>query len=151
VRALLLALCGRIDEAVEAASAERLEVLGADFLFAKFFKMTAAERVDEARAAVREILTSNFRDPEGFYYLGLGMSRLGDLELAGELLARGVNGGYANPVALTSHVWLAPMRGLDVFDTLVATARANHEQAVAIYAGADGPAVLGVPAQAQSG
>jgi serine/threonine protein kinase/tetratricopeptide (TPR) repeat protein len=150
VRALLLALCGRIDEALEAADLERRQAHGTEILFARFFKTTALGHIDEARTAVREILSLNFQDPEGIFYFGLGMSRLGDLAMAGNLLAQAVSGGYSNPVALTSQTWLAPMHGLDAFDALVQTARAKHQEAVAIYAGAGGPAVLGVPARAQA-
>jgi TolB-like protein len=151
VRGPLFALSGRTQEAVEAADVEGRQAHGVEIMFAQAFKLAVLDRLEEARAVTKDILGSNFRDPEGLFYLATCMSKVGDLPLASDLLARAVGGGYSSPFALKSHAWLAPMRGLDVFDTLIATARANHEQAVAIYAGADGPAVLGVPARAQSG
>ncbi len=149
VRGPLLALSGRIEEAARAADVEGQEAHGRT-VFAEFFKLTLADRVEEARTALAEILRSNFRDPEAYFYIATCMARLGDLTQAGELLTRTVHSGYANPVALTTHTWLAPMRGLDTFDTLVEASRAKHLEAVAIYAGAGGPTVLGVSARAQA-
>jgi serine/threonine protein kinase len=149
VRGPLLALCGDLDGAIEAASVEIRQAHGLEAVFAHFYRHALQNRLDEARVAVDQILASNFRDPEGFLYVGITLAKVGDLPLAAEMLARALDGGYASPVALLSIAWLAPLRGVPAFEAVLAAARERHRQAVAIYADADGAAVLGVPARPQ--
>ena len=149
VRGLLLGLLGRDAEAVQAAKVEGRPTHGLEIAFAECLKQAVLGHVDDARHAVAYIVGSNFHDPEAFHYIGACMARLGDLTMSGELLSRAVNEGYSNPVALTTSEWLRPMRGLATFEALVESSRAKHLEAVATYLGADGPAVLGVPARPQ--
>ena len=51
--------------------------------------------------------------------------------------------------ALTTHEWLAPLKGVPAFDAAVNAALDGHLQAVELYGASDGPAVLGVPARPQ--
>ena len=63
-------------------------------LFVAAIRFQLSGRTSESRAAVQEILQSNFRDPEGVFYLTLLLPRLGQVDLAEMLLGKAVEGGF---------------------------------------------------------
>ena len=89
-------------------------------LFVAAIRFQLSGRDDEALAAVQEILQSNFRDPEGVFYLTLLLPRLGQVDLAEMLLGKAVEGGFHCAAPLRHMPWLEPLRARPSFQDLIA-------------------------------
>jgi hypothetical protein len=61
-------------------------------------------------AAVNRIVASDFRDPEGLFYLARHLSHLQQVTPALELFERVVEGGFFCFPAMTDDPWLDPLR-----------------------------------------
>jgi eukaryotic-like serine/threonine-protein kinase len=113
--------------------------------------MTAAqafieERPTESRNAVNRIVSSDFRDPEGLFYLTRHLARLGDTAGALRLLDRVAAGGFACYAALADDPWLSPLRARPAFKNVLADTRHRHEVARSAFAAANGAHLLGMEA-----
>lgn len=97
-------------------------------------------------AAVNRIVASDFRDPEGLFYLTRHLSRLGQAGPALGLLERVVAGGFFCYPAMAHDPWLDPLRKKPAFTRLLRKAEAQHQSAVAEFARLDGHAVLAMVA-----
>jgi eukaryotic-like serine/threonine-protein kinase len=94
-------------------------------------------------APLRALLTQ-FRDPEGLYYLSRTFARLGDRERAIAGMARVVERGYFCWPAFAADRWLESLRGDATFEDAMRRARVGYEAAVADFRAADGERLLGV-------
>src|SRR5215813_2124118 len=113
--------------------------------------MTAAqtlieERPGESLEAVNRIVSSDFRDPEGLFYLTRHLARLGDAAGAMRLLDRVAAGGFACYPALAEDPWLSSVRTRPAFKKVLSDTRNRHEAARAAFAAADGTRLLGMDA-----
>jgi tetratricopeptide (TPR) repeat protein len=93
--------------------------------------------------ALRTLVTQ-FKDPEGLYYMSRTLSQLGELESAALGVTRSVDRGYFCYPTFASDSWLDPLRGRADFDDAMERARRGHEAALADFAAADGERLLGV-------
>ena len=105
-------------------------------------------RVEDGIGAIRDMLRVNFNDPEGWYYWARASARLGDGDLAIDLLARAVRGGFHCARALETDGWLDLVRGRSEFRGLAAAARAAHRDAAQAFVAAGGDRILGAAASA---
>lgn len=106
-------------------------------------------------AAVERIVASDFRDPEGLFYLARHLSHLGQVQPALDIFERVIDGGFFCAPAMTDDPWLAPLRKKPAFTKLLRRAEAQHREAVTVFAGLQGDEILGVikaraPESAQS-
>ena len=113
--------------------------------------MAAAELLVENRPAesldaVNRIVSSDFSDSEGLFYLTRHLARLGEVTGALRLLDRVAAGGFACYPALAADPWLAPLRERGQFKKVLADTRARHAEAKAAFAAADGARLLGMEA-----
>jgi DNA-binding winged helix-turn-helix (wHTH) protein/tetratricopeptide (TPR) repeat protein len=111
--------------------------------------MTAAQTFIEGRhveslEAVNRIVSSDFRDPEGLFYLTRHLARLGDAAGAVRLLDRVAAAGFACYPALAEDPWLSTLRARTAFKNVVADTRNRHEAARAAFAEANGARLLGM-------
>ncbi len=97
----------------------------------------------ESIAAVNRIVASDFRDPEGLFYLARHLSHLQQVQPAIELFERVVDGGFFCVPAMTGDPWLDPLRKKPAFAKLLRQAGARHREAVAAFADFQGERVLG--------
>ncbi len=104
------------------------------------------ERPAECLQAVHRIVSSDFRDSEGLFYLTRHLARLGDAAGALRLLDRVATGGFACYSALAGDPWLAPLRARPAFKNVLADTRARHEVARSAFNAANGPRLLGMDA-----
>jgi len=113
--------------------------------------MTAAEALIEGRPiesleAVNRIVSSDFRDPEGLFYLTRHLARLGDGAGALRLLDRVAGGGFACYPVLADDPWLSSVRASPAFKKVLADTRTRHEAARAAFTAASGERLLGMKA-----
>jgi hypothetical protein len=103
-------------------------------------------RVEESMTAVQEILQSNFRDPEGVFYLTLLLPRLGQVDLAEMLLGKAIEGGFHCPTPLRHMPWLEPLRARASFQDLIARAEERQRENAEAFIAEGGPQILGLRA-----
>jgi tetratricopeptide (TPR) repeat protein len=104
----------------------------------------------QSLAAVNRIVASDFRDPEGLFYLARHLSHLGQTAPALGLLERVVAGGFWCYPAMALDGWLNPLRKKPAFTALLRTVEAQHRLARADFARLNGPALLALPAGVDS-
>jgi eukaryotic-like serine/threonine-protein kinase len=104
------------------------------------------ERPTESLDAVNRIVSSDFRDPEGLFYLTRHLARLGDTAGALRLLDRVAAGGFACYPALADDPWLSTLRARPAFKKVLADTRNRHEAARAAFVAANGAHLLGMEA-----
>ena len=97
-------------------------------------------------AAVNRIVASDFRDPEGLFYLARHLSHLEQVTPALELFERVVEGGFFCFPAITHDPWLEPLRKKPSFTKRLRQAETQHRRAAAAFAELQGEKVLGVRA-----
>jgi tetratricopeptide (TPR) repeat protein len=97
-------------------------------------------------AAVNRIVASDFRDPEGLFYLARHLSHLQQVTPALELFERVVEGGFFCFPAITHDPWLEPLRKNPSFTKRLRQAETQHRKAAAAFAELEGEKVLGVRA-----
>jgi tetratricopeptide (TPR) repeat protein len=100
---------------------------------------------DEAQsvAAVNRIVASDFRDPEGLFYLARHLSHLKQLKPALGLFERVVEGGFFCFPAMTHDPWLDPLRSKPAFTKLLRQAESQHRDAAAAFDKLQGEQMLG--------
>ena len=94
-------------------------------------------------AAVNRIVASDFKDPEGLFYLARHLSRLQQVTPALALFERVVGGGFFCYPALTHDAWLDPLRTKPSFVKCLRQAETQHRKAAAAFAELQGDSVLG--------
>jgi TolB-like protein len=111
--------------------------------------MTAARTLVEGNpaeslAAIGRIVSSDFRDPEGLFYLSRHLAHLHEAGPALDLIERVVAGGFFCFPAMAHDPWLDPLRKKPAFTKLLRQAETQHQEAAAIFSRLQGEKVLGV-------
>ena len=96
-------------------------------------------------AAVGRIIASDFRDPEGLFYLSRHLAHLGEANPALDLLERVVASGYSCFPAMTADPWLGGLRKKPAFTRLMRQAETRHQDAVAAFDRLGGRKAFGAP------
>jgi DNA-binding winged helix-turn-helix (wHTH) protein/tetratricopeptide (TPR) repeat protein len=104
--------------------------------------------VTESLAAIGRVTASEFRDPEGLFYLARHLAHLDEPDAALALLERVIGGGFFCLPALERDPWLDPLRPSPAFTTLLRRAEGLHRAAAEAFADLHGPHVLGLPVAA---
>lgn len=146
IGALSLAAVGRQNEAIaglrelEPKTNTRLR----DFMAAARSLLEGNDT--ESLAAVGRIVASDFRDPEGLFYLTRHLARLGECDRAVGLFGRVVAGGFHCFPAMTRDPWLDPLRQNAEFMRLLNEAESHHKRASDAFSEVQGSVLLGEPA-----
>ena len=98
----------------------------------------------EAIATIQRIASSDFRDPEGLYYLARQLAYAGAAEDAIALLDRATAAGFCCYPLIASDDWLNALRRRPDFAAVLGRVKAEHELAAADFAAAGGDQILGV-------
>src|SRR5580658_1825959 len=108
-------------------------------------------------AAVQSIVSSNFSDPEGLYYLTRHLAHLAqavpDLpgtaqtdaaraDTALDLFSRVVDGGFFSYPTILHDPWLDPIRSHPRFNKLLAQVKSRFDEAASTFASLNGSAIL---------
>jgi len=87
----------------------------------------------ESVAAIGRIIGSDFRDPEGLFYLSRHLAHLTEVTPALELLERVVASGYSCFPTMAHDPWLNSLRKKPAFTRLMRRVEALHQEAVAAF------------------
>jgi DNA-binding winged helix-turn-helix (wHTH) protein/tetratricopeptide (TPR) repeat protein len=142
--AISLAELGRAEEALsvlrdlEPKIATRLR----DFILAA--RTLLEGRPAESIAAVGRVVASDFRDPEGLFYLSRHLAHLNESGAALDLFERVVAGGFFCFPAMARDPWLDSLRRKPAFTRLLRRAQVQHQEAVGAFTRLGGGKVLGV-------
>lgn len=139
-----LASVGRTAEAAEMYRETEATSTGVSRAIQRSQRAALEGQKDECVAALREILASNFRDPEGLYYIGRTAAYVGEHELALDILRGVVAEGFYCDRALTHDPWLAIIRREPGFMEIYRAAEAGRRKALQIFFANDGDKLLGV-------
>jgi TolB-like protein len=101
------------------------------------------KRREDCVAACRALLGSSFRDPEGHSYLARTLARVGETDLATEVLRDVVDRGYLPRAAMDCDPWLAPLLAHPDVPALLRRMDAAVEAARTAFEEAGGPDLLG--------
>jgi hypothetical protein len=107
-------------------------------------------RVADSLAAVRRVAATDFRDPEGLFYLARHLAHVKEKDAAVQLLQRVVRGGFCCYPAMVTDPWLDSIRDLPEFARPARCAheaprspggirkreRSRHPRYVSVYSGA---------------
>lgn len=97
----------------------------------------------ESMAAVGRIVESDFRDPEGLFYLSRHLAHVSEVDRALELFERFVASGYFCFPTMARDPWLDSLRKKSAFIKLLRQTQALHDDARLEFERIGGPAVLG--------
>ena len=97
----------------------------------------------ESLAAVGRVVASDFRDPEGLFYLSRHLAHLNETGPALDLFARVVAGGFFCFPAMARDPWLDPLRKKPAFTKLLREAEGQHREALSAFERLGGDKVLG--------
>ena len=89
---------------------------------------------EESIAAAGRLVASDFRDPEGLFYLARHLAHLNDVSAALSLFERVVAGGFFCYPTMADDPWLSSLRKKPAFTKLLRQAEAQHRDAAAAYA-----------------
>jgi DNA-binding winged helix-turn-helix (wHTH) protein/tetratricopeptide (TPR) repeat protein len=95
-------------------------------------------------AAVGRVAQSDFRDPEGLFYLSRHLAHVNEVGPALDLFERVVAGGFFCFPAMAGDPWLRPLRKKPAFTKLLRRAEIRHQEALAAFERLGGDKVLGV-------
>ena len=90
-------------------------------------------RPAESIAAVGRVVASDFRDPEGLFYLSRHLAHLNETGAALDLFERVVAGGFFCFPAMARDPWLDSLRRKPAFTRLLRQAEAQHQEASAAF------------------
>ena len=113
-----------------------------DFILAA--RMLLEKRPAESIAAVGRVVASDFRDPEGLFYLSRHLAHLNETGAALDLFERVVAGGFFCFPAMARDPWLDSLRRKPPFTRLLRRAQVQHQEALAAFTRLGGDKVLGV-------
>ena len=99
---------------------------------------------EESASAMRRIVTSDFKDPEGLFYAARHLAYLGQNDDALVALAKSTAGGFHCYPALARDPWLDSIRALPKFAQILREVEARHREARAAFVAAGGDKVLGL-------
>jgi hypothetical protein len=103
--------------------------------------MLEGNRQESLNAAERCI--QQYLDPEGVFYMGLIMARLGEPERALTVLSECMDRGFSSLNVLLHNPWFDGLRSTEQFNELLERAKARFVEADETYRSAGGPQVLG--------
>jgi DNA-binding winged helix-turn-helix (wHTH) protein/tetratricopeptide (TPR) repeat protein len=100
-------------------------------------------RPAESIAAVGRVVASDFRDPEGLFYLSRHLAHLNETGAALDLFERVVAGGFFCFPAMARDPWLDALRKKPAFARLLRQAQVQHQAALEAFKHLGGDQMLG--------
>ena len=100
------------------------------------------DKREESLLAAEECI-QHYLDPEGVFYMGLIMARLGESARALTVLSECMSRGFCSPIVLQSNGWFDPLRRSGEFKRLLEEAEKTFDETYKSYHSAGGQAMLG--------
>ena len=133
-RSISLAELGRRAEALPVLREFEPKLPGRLREFAVVARTFLEGQPGESIAAVGRIVDSDFRDPEGLFYLARHLAHLGEVQPALDLLERVVASGYVCYPSMARDPWLDPLRKKPALTKLLRRAETLHQEAADLFA-----------------
>jgi serine/threonine protein kinase/tetratricopeptide (TPR) repeat protein len=134
---------GRTDEAIALMRTQEVPENHLKFFLQSARALAQGDRT-ESIAAIDQILSTSFSDPEGFYYLTRQLAHLGMRDRSIELFGRSVDAGFFCYPAMRDDQWLDSIRTDSTFKEHLSRAESLHLAAVAAFREAGGDTLLGL-------
>ena len=99
-------------------------------------------RIADSVAAMQAMLSPDFRDPEGRFYVARHVARYGDADVALTQLEGIVADGFFCYPVLARDSWFDALRKRSEFEALLARCEERHRAAAAAFEQLDGPTLL---------
>jgi hypothetical protein len=99
---------------------------------------------EECVKSARILLDSRFHDPEGLYFMGRSVAKVGDRDLALEMLDRVVSSGFSCFRTMQGDIWLDDLRSEPRFKALLDQAEEQYRDAKQAFIAANGERLLNV-------
>ena len=140
--AISLAELGRAEEALSVLRdlEQKIPTRLRDFILAA--RTLLEGRPAESIAAIGRVVASDFRDPEGLFYLSRHLAHLNEIGPALDLFERVVTGGFFCFPAMARDPWLDSLRGKPAFSWLLQRAQVQHQEALEAFTRLRGDKVL---------
>jgi DNA-binding winged helix-turn-helix (wHTH) protein len=103
-------------------------------------------RVTDSVVAIQQVLSPDFRDPEGRFYVARHVARYGDTNQAIDQLEGIVNDGFFCYPVFERDAWFDALRPAPRFGALIERCRDQHLAAVAAFENLGGSLMLGLAA-----
>jgi DNA-binding winged helix-turn-helix (wHTH) protein/tetratricopeptide (TPR) repeat protein len=139
IAAISQAELGRAGEALTALHDLEPKLPGRLREFAVVARTLLEGRSADSVAAVQRIVGSDFRDPEGLFYLARHLAHLNEGPAAVGLLERVIAGGYVCFPTMARDRWLDPLRKKPGFTKLLRQAETAHQEAASAFERLAGP------------
>ena len=146
--AISLAELGRAEEALSVLRdlEPKIPTRLRDFILAA--RMLLEGRPADSIAAVGRLVASEFRDPEGLFYLSRHLAHLNEGGAALDLFERVVAGGFFCFPAMARDPWLDSLRKKSAFTRLLRRAQVQHQGALEAFKRLGGDKMLGMASSA---
>jgi DNA-binding winged helix-turn-helix (wHTH) protein/tetratricopeptide (TPR) repeat protein len=143
VAAIALGAMGRAEEAITALHAleARTPTRLREFMVAA--RTLLEGKRAESVAAITRLVSSDFSDPEGLFYLSRQLGHLNEVDAALAVFRRAVAGGFFCYPAMAQDDWLMPLRRRREFTRLMGVVRERHQQAMEMFNQHEARSLLG--------
>ena len=133
VAAIARGAVGRSDEAIGALRAleARTPTRLREFMIAARTLLEGNRA--ESLAAIKRVISSDFSDPEGLFYLGRQLAHLNEVDTALAVFRRVISGGFYCYPAMAQDDWLEAVRKKSEFKGMLRLACERHLQAMQMF------------------
>jgi DNA-binding winged helix-turn-helix (wHTH) protein/TolB-like protein len=142
IQGMTLGTVGRTADATEAfRNVEKSGSPAPMRTFVTAWRAMFEDKREESLMAAEQCI-QHYLDPEGVFYMGLIMARLGESARALTVLSECMSRGFCSPIVLQSNGWFDPLRQSGEFKRLLEEAKKTFDETYRVYRSADGPAIL---------
>jgi hypothetical protein len=111
-------------------------------LIALMYRLAMEGNLETLRPRLRDVRTSGFNDPEGYYLIATYLAKAGAHSEALEMLERSVHDGYGCPAALRHDSFWDDVRDQPAFVQILRQAESASDRAREAFERAGGAAII---------
>lgn len=140
IRGMTLGTLGRTADAIEVLRNLKPSAMPAPMrAFVTAWRAMFEGNRDESLLAAEQCI-QRYLDPEGMFYMGMILARVGESNRALQVLDKSIDRGFFSPRLLLGNPWLAEMRSIPEFKGLIKRAQQRSDEANKAWYSAGGAA-----------